>query len=274
MNILVSLIKFIYTLTKRCAKDQITVYAAQSSFFMIISAIPLIMLLVTLVQYISPTSQADLMSAILEIVPDSLNSYVINLIDELYNSASTVIISFSALTVLWSASKGIYALELGVNKIYHARRRPQFIVRRLLAVAYTAAFIGIVLSSLALLIFGNRIKILLTHIFPLLGRIIDLIMSLRSLLSVVVFTLFFALFYRVLPDRKLKFKDQLPGAAFAALGWVLFSFFYSIYIDNFANYSHLYGSLTALILLCLWTYVCMQIVLIGAEINVWLSERN
>lgn len=268
------LIHCIYTVAKRCAKDQISVYAAQSSFFIVISAIPLIMLLVTLVQYISPVSQADLMIAILEIVPDSLNSYVVTVIDELYNNASTAIISISALTILWSASKGIYALELGINQIYRAKRRQQFIVRRLLAVAYTAAFIVIVLLSLILLVFGNRIQLLLENIFPLLGKIASFIISLRSLLSIVIFTLFFALLYKVLPDRRLKYKEQLPGAVFAALGWVLFSFFYSIYIDNFANYSYIYGSLTALVLMCLWIYVCMQIILIGAEINVWLSEKH
>ena len=82
----------IYMLAKRCSQDQLNVYAAQSSFFIIISAIPLIMLLVTLVQFISPVSQADLMNAILELVPNSLNSYVVALIDELYNNSSTAII--------------------------------------------------------------------------------------------------------------------------------------------------------------------------------------
>lgn len=266
------LIKQIFMIVKKCNADQINIYAAQSSFFIMISAIPLIMLLVTLVQYISPVSQADLMYAILELVPDSLNSYVVAIVDELYNNASTAIISLSALTILWSASKGIYALELGINQIYRSKIRRQFIVRRLWAVVYTAAFIAIVLLSLVLLVFGNRIQLLLENVFPLLGRITAFIISLRSLLSVVIFALFFALLYKVLPDRKLKYKEQLPGAAFAACGWVLFSFFYSIYIDNFANYSYIYGSLTALILMCLWLYVCMQIILIGAEINMWLSE--
>lgn len=264
----------IYTIAKRCTKDQISVYAAQSSFFIIISAIPLVMLLVTLVQYISPVSQADLMYAILGLVPDSLNSYVVSIIDELYNNASTAIISISAVTILWSASKGIYALELGINQIYRSKRRQQFIVRRLWAVFYTAAFIVIVILTLLLLVFGNRIQLLLERAFPLLGKITALIINLRSLFSILILTLFFALLYKVLPDRKIKYREQLPGAAIAAIGWTLFSFFYSIYIDNFANYSYIYGSLTALILMCLWIYVCMNIVLIGAEINIWLSEKN
>ncbi|MBQ8815153.1 MAG: YihY/virulence factor BrkB family protein [Lachnospiraceae bacterium] len=264
----------IYTVAKRCAKDQISVYAAQSSFFIIISAIPLVMLLVTLVQYVSPLSQADLMHAILGLVPDSLNSYVVSIVDELYHNASTAIISISAVTILWSASKGIYALELGINQVYRSKVRQQFLVRRFWAVIYTIAFIVIVLLTLTLFVFGSRIQQLLNGVFPLIGKIISLIMNLRSLLSISILTLFFGLLYKVLPDRRLNYKAQLPGALFASFGWTMFSYFYSIYIDNFANYSYIYGSLTALILLCLWIYVCMNILLIGAEINVWWSERH
>ncbi len=262
----------VYRLARRCSEDQISVYAAQSSFFIIISSIPLVMLLVTTVQYISPLSQGALMTAILELVPDSLNSYVITIVDELYSNATTAIISISALTILWSASKGTYALELGINQIYHTRHRQRFIVRRFWAVIYTAVFVAIVLLSLLLLVFGNRIQLLLEDVFPWLSRITAFIVNLRSLFSVIILTLFFALLYRVLPTQKVRFRDQLPGAVFAAFGWILFSFFYSIYIDNFSNYSYIYGSLTALILLCLWIYVCMNIILIGAEINMWLNE--
>ncbi|MBQ4563380.1 MAG: YihY/virulence factor BrkB family protein, partial [Lachnospiraceae bacterium] len=163
---------------------------------------------------------------------------------------------------------------LGLNQIYQVDQKRHFLVRRLLAVGYTLAFIVIVLLCLILLVFGNRLQILLTHTFPLLGQITAFIINLRSFLSIAILTLFFSLLYKVLPNRPLSYKKQLPGAVFAALGWVLFSFFYSIYIDNFSNYAHIYGSMTALILLCLWIYVCMNIVLIGAQINMWLSERE
>lgn len=271
---MLSLITAIFIISRRCNENQISVYAAQSSFFMILSAIPLIMLLTAAVQYISPLSQGSLMSAMLELVPASLKSYIVTLIDELYRNSSSAIISLSALTVLWSASKGIYALELGLNQIYNVECKRHFLVRRILAVGYTAAFIVIVMLCLILLVFGNRIQILLAHTVPLLGQITAFIISLRSVLSVVILTLFFSLLYKALPNRTLTYKKQLPGAVFSALGWVLFSFFYSIYIDNFSNYAHIYGSMTALILLCLWIYVCMNIVLIGAEINVWLSEKE
>lgn len=271
---MLSIITAIITIIHRCNRNQITLYAAQSSFFMVLSSIPLIMLLTVAVQYVSPLSQGTLTSALIELVPQSLAPFVVSIIDELYRNVSTAIISISVIAVLWSASKGIYALELGLNQIYHVKHKRHFFVRRALAVAYTAAFIVIVMFCLILLVFGNRLQLLLEHTLPLLGQISSFVISLRSLLSVMILTGFFALLYKVLPNRALSFKKQLPGAVFSALGWVMFSFFYSIYIDNFSNYAHIYGSMTALVLLCLWIYVCMNIVLIGAQINMWLSEKE
>ena len=271
---MLSFITATIAIVHRCIKNRITLYAAQSSFFMVLSAIPLIFLLTVAVRYLSPLSQGTLTAALIELVPGSLAPFVVSVIDELYSHISTTIISFSVVTVLWSASKGIYALEMGLNQIYRVTADRPFLLRRLLAAVYTAAFVVIVLLCLVLVVFGNRLQILLSNLFPLLGEIMNMILRLRALLAAGVLTLFFSLLYHVLPNRKLRYKKQLPGAVFAALGWVLFSFFYSIYIDNFSNYAHIYGSMTALILLCLWIYVCMQIVLIGAEINMWLSERK
>lgn len=61
--------------------------------------------------------------------------------------------------------------------------------------------------------------------------------------------------------------DQIPGAFIAASGWMLYSYFYSLYIVYFPNASYIYGSLAAVILFMLWVYFCMIIFLVGAEIN-------
>lgn len=81
-------------------------------------------------------------------------------------------------------------------------------------------------------------------------------------------TLFWILIYRFLPNRKDKLRNQVPGAVFAASGWLLLSFVFSIYLNIFTGFSNMYGSMTTIILLLLWLYGCMYIVLLGGEVNV------
>ena len=64
------------------------------------------------------------------------------------------------------------------------------------------------------------------------------------------------------------------GAAFSAAGWVLFSFFFSVFVENFSNYATIYGSLTAIIILMMWLYFCMYILLIGGEVSMWLQHSS
>ncbi|MBQ8401384.1 MAG: YihY/virulence factor BrkB family protein, partial [Clostridia bacterium] len=75
-----------------------------------------------------------------------------------------------------------------------------------------------------------------------------------------------------------EFFSHLPGAVFAAVGWVLFSFFYSLYITYFPNASVIYGGLAAVCLIMLWIYFCTIILLLGAEVNklfiVWQKRKK
>ncbi|MCD7765655.1 MAG: YihY/virulence factor BrkB family protein [Lachnospiraceae bacterium] len=76
--------------------------------------------------------------------------------------------------------------------------------------------------------------------------------------------------YSYLPGRRMRFSSQLPGAIFASISWSIFSFIFSMYLDYSTNMSVIYGSLTTLVVVMLWLYVCMYLWFIGAEINHYL----
>ena len=80
-------------------------------------------------------------------------------------------------------------------------------------------------------------------------------------------------FYKVLPNRKATFKSQVPGAFITAVAWSAFSYFFSLYFEIFPGFSNTYGNLTALILVMLWMYVCMNLMLYGAEINAYFETE-
>ena len=80
--------------------------------------------------------------------------------------------------------------------------------------------------------------------------------------------------YKYVPNHKVQFKTQIPGALFSAFGWYLLSYFFSMYLRIFTNFSVVYGNLTSLILLMIWVYWCMYTILVGAEINAWMDKKN
>ena len=80
----------------------------------------------------------------------------------------------------------------------------------------------------------------------------------------------FAVMYTYIPNCKLKFSHQIPGAVFSATTWNIFSWGFSMYIQQFNGFD-MYGSLTTIVIVMLWLYFCFYLFLIGAHINRFLT---
>jgi membrane protein len=120
------------------------------------------------------------------------------------------------------------------------------------------------------LVFGGAIASWLVENFPFLEDHSAFFTWTRWIFGFCLLVLFFWTLYSFAPGRKTRSIKEFPGAILSAAGWVGFSGLYSVYINNFANHSYLYGSLTAIVLLMLWLYFCMNIMFFGAEVNVML----
>ncbi len=259
------------SLSEHYREDEVTVYAAQASFFIVLSAVPFIMLLLILIQFIPAISKSDLMNLLIRLLPDMLDSLIIGVIDDLSVKYPGTTLSIAALTALWSASKGMLGIERGLNRIYGNYQHRNFILSRLICAGYTLVFMAVCAVSLVLLVLGRSIQQFILHYLPILGNTIGLIIDLRSLFAIVLFFISFVGLYTILPRTKHSPDSQIPGALFATFGWMLFSYVFSIYFTYFSSFSYMYGSLTAIMLMMLWLYFCICILFIGAEINAFLE---
>ncbi|HEX3075719.1 MAG TPA: YihY/virulence factor BrkB family protein [Lachnospiraceae bacterium] len=256
-------------ISHKIADDYIPVFSAQAAFFIIISFFPFLMFLLTLINFL-PFTESQLLTLISDVLPVGIRSYVISIVTEIFNQPVGTIISITALTALWSSSRAFLAIVRGLNTIYDIDETRNYILLRITSTLYTFVFALIIIASLGLLVFGNRLYLLIATNFPLINDFALAVIGFRTIVSLAVFTIFFLILYTVIPNRKTRVLNELPGAILASAGWMLFSFLYSIYIDNVARFSSMYGSLTAIVLLMLWLYFCMYILFIGAEVNVLL----
>ena len=129
------------------------------------------------------------------------------------------------------------------------------------------ALIVVIIFSLVLIVFGNRILELIELHWPLVGSAIQFALRFKFIIFIGVLTLFSLVLYIVVPNRKSRIKYELPGAIFTALGWTIFSYVFSIYVDMSTGFAITYGSLATLVFIMLWLYACMNVLFIGAEIN-------
>lgn len=256
---------------KRMKMDHISAYSAQAAYFLIMSFIPFVLFLTAIVQY-TPLTYREVRQAIVGVVPENLQGFVLNIVAEVF-SKSAAVLPISALVALWSSGKGMQALINGLNTIYHVRETRNWLVNRIYSMFYMFLFVLALIASLLLLVMGSRIHILISDYVPFLGNIIGRILGAKTFLVFVMQFLVFVVLYRYLPNRRASLKSQAPGAFFTAMAWSVFSYLFSLYFTFFPDFSIMYGSLSTLILVMVWLYFCMNFLLYGAEINAYFEKE-
>jgi len=264
------ILKKIKNITDKIAEDHISAYAAQSAFFIMLSLVPILLLLMTLVRF-TPITQADIMAAAYELFPKTVSSTIISIVNEVYSQTGTAI-SVSLLVALWSAGKGVLAISNGLNTIRGQLETRNYIFLRLRAAIYTVLFLLAIILSLVFLGFGNSISMLVNKYIPVFQYVMDFIIETRTIIMILVLMVFSLSIYMFLPNKRRRLRTQLPGAIFTAFGWTLASFIFSIYMDIFKGFSNMYGSLTTIVIIMLWLYFCMYVVLLGGEMNDLLEQ--
>lgn len=245
-------------------KTNVNAYAASSAFFIFLSLIPIIIVLCSLLPY-TPLQKSDLQEAVQQVMPLPMVSFMLMLIESVYNSTVGVL-SIAAIVTVWSAGKGMLALMRGLNAMNGVMEDRNYVVQRILASFYTVIMLILLLVSLLFMVFGNTLVRVLNQYIPVLDELISFLLLFKPLFSWGILTLAFMLIYTYVPNKKMKMKDQFPGALFSAIAWNLFSWGFSIYIETFNGLS-IYGSLSAIVVIMLWIYFCMYLLLVGAHIN-------
>lgn len=234
------LIKSIKYFLRKISASRISAYAAQTAYFMFLSLIPLIMLLLSMLQLFGDVGVA-VTETISEVMPGILGEFINDFIVEIMSDGRLTMTILSALLLIWSASRGVFSIIGGLNSVYEIKESRKYVWVRFLSVLYTLAFVIIVCSVLLIMVFGDALIDLANSFFPNLKGLVYIISSLRYILGFIILVLFFSIIYKSMPSKKMKFLDQIPGAVIAGAGWVSFSILFSFYVDNFSNYANVYG---------------------------------
>ena len=264
-------VKKIRYIIHKSSEHKVGAYSASAAFFMFFSLVPLIMLILSLFRLIF-TDSYDILSITNKFAPDVINEFLKNYLDEIVNTSKLSLTIVSAVALLWAASKGVFAMIEGLNSINEIKEERNYFVVRLTSVFYTITLVVILFAALIIMVFGTTISDFLNNKFPNIRGLVYVLTSMRFIIGFLFLVFFFAIVYKALPSGKIKFSEQFPGAVLASAGWVSFSILFSFFINNFSHYANIYGSLTAIIVLMLWMYICMYILFLGAEINLFLSK--
>lgn len=271
---MLKLISMVGSIIDKAQRDHITAFSAQAAFFTILSFFPFLIVLLSLMRFF-PITPNDMIALVQTYLPEQYSASVVPIIRSLNGKITTTYMSFTVLTLLWSASKGILSMMTGLNTIHEIPEKRNYFVLRFISSIYIGLMAVAVLFGMILLLFGNSLLVQLYRFQPLLENQHVVFAVIRFLLAFFTFMIVFLILFKFLPSEKFKITEILPGAFFSSIAWIVLSFFFSMYFDNFSIYNIMYGGLTSILLTLFWLYFCMMMFFIGAEINrYFILQRN
>jgi membrane protein len=257
----------LYIFGSEIKNNHLDVYSAGTAFYLFISIIPFFIALFSIVPY-TPLSRQDIL-ALSSMLPSELDILVQAVTAEAYVKDSTRL-WVALIIAIWSAARGIMYMTKGLNEIYDVKERRNYFILRLKASFYTLFIVIALVVLLVMGVFGKKImETVISHLPHMpegLAAGLSAVIDFRVLITLVCLFLLFVFLYTMLPNTRLLWIYQTPGALLCSFVWWLFTRLFSFVVGEFGGFS-MYGSMATVIASMLWLYCCMYILFMCAEIN-------
>jgi membrane protein len=253
--------------------DDMTTYAAALAYQVLFSLFPFIVFLVALLGFLDlPTFFDWLRQQADALLPGQAMKQVNSVIHELKQPQGGLL-SIGVVLALWTASSGIRAAMNALNVAYDVEEgRPAWKLYPL-SILYTIGIAAMLILAAALLILGPQAIEWLAHQVGLEQVFVMVWTWLRWPVILFLFTLAIAVVYYVAPDVEQDFRFITPGATLAVIVWIVSSLGFNYYLNHFANYSVMYGSIGTIIGLLLYFFISAAVLLFGAEVNAVIEHH-
>jgi membrane protein len=267
------MLKDIKQLISRVIDDDITALAAQVTYYLLLSFFPFLLLLLTMLGY-SNLQSKDVLVYLSQIMPKSAFDLIYTTVIDVVDSRNGNLLSLSIIGIIWSGSSGFRAIIKGLNKAYDEKETRSYFKTLTISILFMMGLAVLIIGAVAFVVFGQMIGATIAERLNLSSRFIlnwDLI---RYLVTLGGMAFIFAALYHFTPCRRLTWREVMPGATFSTLGWLISSLGFAYYVNNFNNYSSVYGGIGAVIVLMLWLYITSIIILLGGEVNALLAFQK
>ena len=257
--------EFMIKIFKHLMKPEMRILPGQLAFFLVMTLIPMLALIVTMAAALS-ISIETIRVAISESIPIGLANILNGIISGEGINFNIIVFYFSAILL---ASNGTYSMINTSNEIYKVKPK-NIISRRLKAIVMIFIIMALLIFLFAVPVFGGTISEIIISItgsrtIPLLAKKILTILKYPIMLVFLFFNI--KLMYIIAPDEEIPSKTTNQGAAFTTIGWVLATEIFSFYLEKFATYDVFYGSISNILVLFLWIYLLSYIFVLGMVIN-------
>ena len=259
----------------RFFKERFFDQAAQTAYYLLLSIFPFLIFIFSILRFF-PVNEEMLLTFLRPFTPDEAFAILEWNVQVVLNKGKGTVLYGSLIAAFWISSMAVQSLARSLDLANGYVRRYAYWKVLIRDLGVTLLFMLVLPLSLFLPLIEKALYRVVTYydVIEEWQGWLYVWPNVKWGLGTLFLFLFFLLFYRMVPTGKMKLRDALPGALFAAVGWQFFSLLFGDYVSN-VDYTRLYGQLSGIILLVLWFYLSAVIILLAGLLNAeWRRRRN
>ena len=243
---------------------------AELAYYFLFSFLPLIIFVAALIS----AMKIDISSfaGLEKLIPQDVLSIISEYYHYIFGAKNTGLMVSGLVLSVYFSSAAVRSLMRGLDVAYHVKENRPFIRKLIMSIFFAIILLLMISLSMVVLVAGGKIIELIIYVFPEYEGFEFMTNILRFALPVIPMLFVLTLLFMFVPNQKVKFREAIPGALFSLIAWMVVSAIFSLYVSTMGNYSVLYGSLGAIIVLMLWFYLIGIIFVMGGELNALLFE--
>lgn len=262
----------IQNLFKRFFQDEVGRSAAALAYYLLFSFFPFLIFVSALISFLDlpPLSTSTFQSLIPSDIIEIINTYLTH-IAEVKNGH---LLLFGLFFTIYFSMRAVDCLTRSIRRAYRVTEQKVFPWHQIQVFLYTLSLMVLIFASLLFMTIGRTVLTFLAKFFPIHADSINFWNVVRFVLLAVMLFFALSLLYSFVPGKRQHFRQILPGTIVALISWLVFSMGFSYYVEHMAHYSVIYGSIGAIIVLMLWLYCTSATLILGAELNCAIANKN
>jgi membrane protein len=244
-------------------KGSITTRAGSISFSFFMAFFPFLLFVLNLIPFIPIENFDRIFLNLLEsLIPKESSVFFHDIFVDINSNKRSGLLSTTLFFSIILIGNGVNSVFEGFSDSYHIEFSRNFIKQYLYAIMVGFILVIVVLFAT---VFSIVFDFLITKDISIISYLF-LFLKYVFLMMVALIAFSSLYFFGTIQGRNLRFIS--PGSFMTTFLLVISTYFFGIYIDNFANYNELYGSIGALIIMMFYIWINSISLLLGFELNV------
>lgn len=240
--------------------------AAALTYYLLFAVFPLL-IFISMVLGVLALDVEETVGLLDNIIPPEVASVIRSYLEYVNGNTSRQLMWFSLIFSIWFPMRATGCLMQSLRRAYGFDEPDNILKGQASTLFFAVGLIVTIVLSALLTVAGRRVLTFVSQLVALPAGFAAAWGYMRFALMALLVALMLSALHMLALGQRMTWRQIMPGVGMSVLAWVLVSLAFSYYVEHFAHYTELYGSIATIVVSLLWLYMSAVVLILGGELN-------